>query len=200
MISCSTTGHRDNIAVYCGNAPGTPAKAGDRLPNAWACSTHGDVWGWIHLGRSRGTGRSGECGTGSVRTACDAAIPVSPGAGRGGRSLDPVPSCYLAPVSSTRHRRCTACAAPLPPGTVFYVAHTVVRGDQDLVPDLPAESVQALVARMEREGDWDRYEAEVHTARKATLCPACREQFLRALAPFTVDARAADQEKQDHGM
>lgn len=78
-------------------------------------------------------------------------------------------------------RACNACACPLPPGAVFHRVRLVIQGEQELDPDAPlAESPGDLLARMENEGDWDRYTEDVHWERGAELCTPCRDR-LRAL-------------------
>jgi hypothetical protein len=86
-------------------------------------------------------------------------------------------------MPSAEHR-CRACRAPIPTGGVYHRVHVVIRGEQDLLPEaIPAESPGDLLARMEVEGDWDRYADDVHWERTVALCTACRDELRVFLEP-----------------
>ncbi|MDP6934923.1 MAG: hypothetical protein QGG40_18525, partial [Myxococcota bacterium] len=58
-------------------------------------------------------------------------------------------------------RTCVRCGRELEPAEVYFRFRVIVEGDQDLaaLAASPAgESPGDLLARMEREGDWERYD------------------------------------------
>lgn len=82
-------------------------------------------------------------------------------------------------IARTPHL-CDACGSVLPPDAVYHRFHVVLEAEADLPwpPRDDAEtSPQALLARMEEEGAWERYEAEVHWEARGEICPDCRERL-----------------------
>jgi len=86
--------------------------------------------------------------------------------------------------ASTQH--CTSCDRTFSPGGVFFAFRTTVQGEQtDTAAGGGGEEDPAeLLARMEAEGDWDRYAEDVHWELRGTLCSPCKERLKMLLRRF----------------
>ncbi len=79
---------------------------------------------------------------------------------------------------------CAACGVIAAHGSVAYRFSLVVQGEQIQRPggEPGGESAESLLAAMSAEGDWERYESDVHQSWEGLLCPSCRDELRTWLA------------------
>ena len=83
-------------------------------------------------------------------------------------------------------RLCSSCSVPLLRGSVYYRFELRIQGEQDPVLTGTDGEAAELLARMESEGDWARFEEEVLWRAQGELCPDCRARLRRAAEGFAL--------------
>lgn len=88
-------------------------------------------------------------------------------------------------------RRCDACAEALKAGGLYFRFAIALQGEMDVLDAPSGDSLgtdpHAILAHMEAEADWERYETDVHWEREGVLCPACRRRLCDLIEPGSVD-------------